>query len=64
MECSKFVGSSYAWHWKKDATLTKEFIQDGDTPDCNIIPKEITERIIDTILVRRDDFKVSSTGVG
>ena len=65
MECSRFVGSSYAWNWRKNATLTNEFIQDGeDIPDCNIIPKEITERIIDTILVRRDDFKVSLTGVG
>ena len=27
--------------------------------DNNIIPKEITERIIDTILLRKDDFKVS-----
>ena len=26
--------------------------------DNNIIPKEITERIIDTILLRKDDFKV------
>ena len=29
-----------------------------DNPDNNIIPKEITERIIDTILLRKDDFKV------
>ena len=26
--------------------------------DNNIIPKEITEKIIDTILLRKDDFKV------
>ena len=26
--------------------------------DNNVIPKEITEKIIDTILMRKDDFKV------
>ena len=35
---------------------TKENIVNRDN---NIIPKEITERIIDTILLRKDDFKVT-----
>ena len=61
MECPKFVGSSYAWHIKDhDETMdilnsSKEDIVNRDN---NIIPKEITEKIIDTILLRKEDFKV------
>ena len=38
---------------------TGGFVEDAKNGD-NIIPKEIAERIIDAILLRRDDFKVGS----
>ena len=61
MECPKFVGSSYAWHINDDDE-TMDILQgskeDIVNRDNNIIPKEITEKIIDTILLRKDDFKV------
>ena len=61
MECPKFVGSSYAWHID-DEEETMNILhgskEDIINRDNNIIPKEITEKIIDTILLRKDDFKV------
>ena len=61
MECPKFVGSAYAWNGSdgsegrdKRENATEEI----SAIDSNVIPKEITERIIDTILMKRDDFKV------
>ena len=61
MECPKFVGSAYAWQelgGRQNTQIEEELKEDISKKDCNIIPKEITERIIDTILLRRDDFKV------
>ena len=65
MECPKFVGSSYAWHIDDNDEATdalKGSREDIVNRDNNIIPKEITEKIIDSILVRKDDFKVFHLG--
>ena len=65
LECPKFVGSSYAWHIDDDNEATdalKGSREDIVNRDNNIIPKEITEKIIDSILVRKDDFKVFHLG--
>ena len=56
------MGSAYAWHME-DANETLDILKDSKeniiNRDNNVIPKEITEKIIDTILMRKDDFKVS-----
>ena len=61
LECPKFVGSAYAWHME-DKNETFDILKDSKeniiNRDNNVIPKEITEKIIDTILMRKDDFKV------
>ena len=62
MECPRFVGSAYAWHIpskNENIGRNKDEKEKIVNRDNNIIPKEITERIIDTILLRKDDFKVS-----
>ena len=62
MECPRFVGSAYAWHIPHEKENIGRHKDENETiinRDNNIIPKEITERIIDTILLRKDDFKVS-----
>ena len=62
MECPRFVGSAYAWHIPHENENIGRHKDENETiinRDNNIIPKEITERIIDTILLRKDDFKVS-----
>ena len=62
MECPRFVGSAYAWqipHENENIGRHKGEKEKFINRDNNIIPKEITERIIDTILLRKDDFKVS-----
>ena len=61
MECPRFVGSAYAWHMppeNENIGRNKDEKEKIINRDNNIIPKEITERIIDTILLRKDDFKV------
>ena len=61
MECPKFVGSAYSWN-ESDESEDREKMENSEAEinaiDSNVIPKEITERIIDTILMKRDDFKV------
>ena len=62
LECPRFVGSAYAWHMPSDNENIGRHKDEKEkiiNRDNNIIPKEITERIIDTILLRKDDFKVS-----
>ena len=56
LEFPKFLGSSYAW---TDSAGNEKgvFLEELRKHD-NIIPKEIVERIIDAIILRRDDFKV------
>ena len=56
LECPKILGSSYAWT-DSSRKENEGFLEDAKTHD-NIIPKEIAERIIDAILLKRDDFKV------
>ena len=50
-----------------DANETLDILKDSKeniiNRDNNVIPKEITEKIIDTILMRKDDFKVGKPSI-